>query len=235
MATLRARASIEFCTSSATALRGSLCVRASQRIRRCHAALIARSRFRIGSRPRASYNAEVRGETDAAKLERFMERLGREARGPGRVYLVGGATAVLYGWRTSTVDADLKLDPEPAGVFEAIRRLKDELDINVELASPDDFIPAVPGWRERSPFVARHGQIDFHHYDLLTQALAKIERGHAQDLTDVRAMLARGLVDETGLRQAFADIEAALIRYPAVDADEFRGQLEAFLAAGSAT
>jgi hypothetical protein len=25
------------------------------------------------------------------------------------------------------------------------------------------------------------------------------------------------------------------IRYPAVDADEFRGQLEAFLAAGSAT
>lgn len=189
---------------------------------------------RIGRPAQSSYNAAVRALTDAAKLERFMERLGREARGPGRIYLVGGATAVLYGWRPSTVDADLKLDPEPPGVFEAIRRLKDELDINVELASPDDFIPAVPGWRERSPFVARHGQIDFHHYDLLTQALAKIERGHTQDLADVREMIARGLVSEDGLRRAFLDIEAELIRYPAVDADAFRAQVDAFLGAGEA-
>ncbi|MCZ7683003.1 MAG: hypothetical protein M5U28_31025 [Sandaracinaceae bacterium] len=62
----------------------------------------------------------------------------------------GGATAITYGWRELTIDIDLRLDPEPPGAFEAIARLKDELDVNVELASPMDFLPEVPGWRERS-------------------------------------------------------------------------------------
>jgi hypothetical protein len=30
----------------------------------------------------------------------------------------------------------MRMDPEPAGVFEALAALKDELDINIELASP---------------------------------------------------------------------------------------------------
>ena len=80
-----------------------------------------------------------RDETDAPKVERLMEALGRRASGPGAVYFTGGASAVLLGWRTATVDADLLLDPEPAGVFEAIAHIKDELSINIELASPADF------------------------------------------------------------------------------------------------
>ena len=44
-------------------------------------------------------------------------------------------------------------------------RLKDELDINVELASPDHFIPAVPGWRDRSLLIGQEGRIRFFHYD----------------------------------------------------------------------
>ena len=66
-----------------------------------------------------------------------MARIGERATGPGRIYLTGGATAVLFGWREMTVDVDLKLFPEPPGVFEALAKLKDELSINVELASPD--------------------------------------------------------------------------------------------------
>mgnify|MGYP001603166300 CR=1 FL=1 len=96
----------------------------------------------------------MRTPADATKIQRFLRELGTRARGPGRVYLAGGATALLHGWRASTADVDLKLDPEPAGVFEAIARLKDELDLNVELASPDDFIPPAPDWRERSVFIA---------------------------------------------------------------------------------
>ena len=124
----------------------------------------------------------MRRFTDAVRLQQLMEGLGRACRGSGRVYLVGGASAVLLGWRHMTVDVDLKLDPEPAGAFETIARLKGSLDINVELAAPDQFIPPLPGWRERSPFVARHGQVSFHHYDFYAQALGKIERGHRQDL-----------------------------------------------------
>ena len=56
---------------------------------------------------------------------------------------------MLIGWRETTVDADLKLDPEPAGVFEAIARLKDSLDINVELSAPDvSEVDASTPWLE---------------------------------------------------------------------------------------
>ena len=158
-----------------------------------------------------------------------MEALGREATGEGTVYLVGGSTAVLYGWRQQTIDVDLKLDPEPAGVFGAIRRLKDELAVNVELAAPDDFVPALPGWRERSPYIATYGRVRFHHYDLYGQALAKIERGHTQDADDVRHMLAAGLVDAAQLRRLFDAVEPDLERYPAIDAGELRRKLEAAL------
>jgi hypothetical protein len=57
----------------------------------------------------------MRAETTRAKLETFMAALGKHARGPGRIYLTGGATAVLYGWREMTIDVDLKPDPEPPG------------------------------------------------------------------------------------------------------------------------
>ena len=79
----------------------------------------------------------MRRLTDAERLQHFMASLGHSCRGAGRVYLVGGASAVLLGWRAATVDVDLKLDPEPAGAFEAIAELKDRLDINIELAAPD--------------------------------------------------------------------------------------------------
>lgn len=87
----------------------------------------------------------MRAHTDETRLNAFMKTLGRRVRGPGGIYLTGGATAVLYGWRTMTINIDLKPDPEPAGLFEALAGLNDELDINVELASPDQFIPALPG------------------------------------------------------------------------------------------
>ena len=120
---------------------------------------------------------------------------------------------------------DLKLAPEPAGVFEAIARAKDVLDMNVELASPDDFIPAAPGWPGRSVFIVRHALVDFFHYDFHAQALAKIERGHHQDRHDVQAMRRLGLVDAARIEELFAAIEPELIRYPAIDPDCFRDKV----------
>jgi hypothetical protein len=162
----------------------------------------------------------------ADRIRRLIEALGQRARGPGRIYLVGGATAVLEGWRETTKDVDVALDPEPAGVFEAIRDLKDELALNIELASPDHFIPAVPGWRERSLFIARAGPLEFFHYDPVSQALAKIERGHAQDLLDVEQLFGRRLVSAQQLRDGFDSIRAALIRYPGLDADSFATKVD---------
>jgi hypothetical protein len=159
-----------------------------------------------------------------------MRALGRSATAPGRVFLAGGATAVLLGWRDTTIDVDLKLIPEQDSVLRAMQELKESLDINIELATPDDFIPVAENWAERSPFVAQEGRLTFHHFDLSAQALAKIERGHARDLADVREMLGRGLVTREQLRRDFADIEPRLYRYPALDARAFRRALDAALA-----
>lgn len=169
----------------------------------------------------------MRRPVDAERIRAFMRALGTEADRPGRVYFTGGATAVLVGWRRSTIDVDIKPEPESDRLLRAIVQLKESLEINVELAAPDQFIPELPGWRERSEFVAREGRLDFHHYDLYAQALAKIERAHAQDEIDVAEMLSRGLVDRVELRRLFSEIEPLLFRYPAIDPPAFRRAVEA--------
>ena len=89
------------------------------------------------------------------------------------------------------------------GLADAERpRLKEELQLNVEIASRAHFIPELPGWRDRSVLIERQGLVSFFHYDPYSQALAKIERGHAKDLTDVQELLARGLVEPKRLRHA---------------------------------
>jgi hypothetical protein len=169
----------------------------------------------------------MRGVADAERVRAFLRALGRAADVPARVFLTGGATAVLLGWRPTTIDVDLKLVPESDTLLRAIARLKDELAVNVELAAPSDFIPEVPGWEERSLFVADEGRLAVYHYDPYAQALAKIERGHAQDVADVRAMMETGLVAGGRLLELFSRIEPNLYRYPALDPRTFRSAVEA--------
>lgn len=148
--------------------------------------------------------------------------LAEVAREDVTLYLTGGATAVVEGWRPTTIDVDIRLEPDSDALMRRIVSAKSELDINVELASPPDFIPELPGWRERSPSVLREGRITVRHFDLYSQALSKIERGFAKDLDDVAAMIGAGLVDPPRLGELFEEIEAGLHRYPAIDAGAFR-------------
>jgi hypothetical protein len=171
----------------------------------------------------------MRREVDAGRLREFFRALGAEADGDVRIYLTGGATAVLYGWRKTTIDVDLKMEPERDELFRAIPRLKEDLEINIELASPEQFIPELPGWKERSPFIEQEGRASFHHYDFYAQALSKIERGHERDLADVREMIQRRLVEPTELRRLFEAIEPRLYRFPAIDPRSFRKKVERIL------
>jgi hypothetical protein len=164
----------------------------------------------------------VRELADERRIRRLIRALGEAAPDEGVCYLAGGATAVLLGWRATTLDVDLRLEPEQDEVLRAVPRLKEELSINVELASPADFLPLPAGWRGRSPFVDRAGRLTFRHFDLYSQALAKLERSHAQDLADVGEMLEQGLVEPGRLRSCFDEIEAGLYRFPAVDPVDFR-------------
>jgi hypothetical protein len=172
----------------------------------------------------------MRERADSERVRALARELGRAATGDAKMYLTGGATAVLEGWRESTIDIDVRLEPERDELLRRIATIKDELDINVELASPPDFIPELPAWRERSPFLFREGRLDVHQFDPYSQALSKIERSFELDLEDVNAMLERGLIEPSRLRELFVQIEPELFRYPAIDPAAFRERLESALA-----
>jgi hypothetical protein len=173
----------------------------------------------------------VRELADRERIVRFMRSLGEAADADVRVYLSGGATSVLYGWRDCSIDVVIRVVPERDAVYRAIPAVKEALRINVELASPDHFVPVKDGWEDRSPFIAREGRAAFHHFDLYGQALAKIERGHAQDVDDVQEMLRRGLIERAALLAYFEAVAPRIYRYPALDPAGFRRAVEAVVSA----
>lgn len=161
-----------------------------------------------------------------SRIREFMRQLGVATDVDTRVYLTGGATAVLFGWRETTIDVDLKIIPDSDEIFRALPALKERLHLNVELASPDLFIPALPGWESRSLFIGREGRVDWYHYDPYSQALAKIERGHDRDRADVQKFIGEGLVHPQQLRKLFREITPALIRYPSIDPEAFTRKVD---------
>jgi hypothetical protein len=169
----------------------------------------------------------MRRPVDATRVLEFFRALGAEAREETHLYLTGGTTAVLIGWRETTVDLDIKMVPERDALFRAIPALKEKLEVNVELASPADFIPELPGWMERSRFIVREGKMDFFHYDFYAQALSKLQRGHTKDLEDVREAIERGLVEPSKALELFGSIEDQLHRFPSIDPASFRRRVEA--------
>lgn len=150
-----------------------------------------------------------------------MRLFGSRTRSVVRVYFTGGSTAVLHGWRDSTLDIDLRFVPEPDELYRAIPEIKERLKLNIELAAPSDFIPELPGWQDRCEYITREGNVSYFHYDPYSQALSKIERGHDQDLLDVASMFDEGMLDGQKLLDLFAEIEPNLYKYPAIDPASF--------------
>lgn len=169
----------------------------------------------------------MREVADRERIHAFMTALARHATADVDVFLVGGTSAVLVGWRATTIDVDLVMRPELDDMLRAIPSLKERLQLNVEFASPDLFIPVPAGWEQRSPLVARIGRVTYRHFDFVAQALAKIERGHARDLADVHAMQAHGLISAADVRSQFARMEPELFRFPAIDPPSFRRAVDA--------
>jgi hypothetical protein len=165
-------------------------------------------------------------------VREFMRAIAAEAREPGRIYLAGGASVVLKHWRESTVDIDISIIPENDRILRAIPDLKERLHVNVELSSPTHFVPPLPGWEDRCPFITREGAIDFHHFDFYTQALSKVERAHRKDLLDVDSMIRNGVVQPRRLLSLFEEVADVLYRYPALNPPSLRAAVER-LAAGA--
>lgn len=169
----------------------------------------------------------MRNNIHSEEVEVFFEQIARKATGPGTIYITGGACAVLLGWRESTMDIDIKLLPEPAGIFQAIQDIKNSLHMNIELAAPDDFVPFLPGWQGRSLYICTKNRVDFYHYDFYGQALAKIERSHERDMIDVKAMLQNNYIEKNKFLQLIDAIKDDFIRYPTLDVQVIKKRVEA--------
>jgi hypothetical protein len=173
----------------------------------------------------------LRAAADADRIRRLARELGRVVSPGTRMYLTGGATAVLEGWRDSTVDIDIRFEPDSDVALSRIRDLKEELALNVELASPLDFLPPLPGWEERSRFRFRDGNLEVFDFDPYSQALSKLQRGFDLDLEDVKSMVESGQVEPARLRELLDAIEPDLFRFPAVDPASLRAAVESLLRA----
>ena len=117
----------------------------------------------------------MRERADAERVRRLAAELGRVVPRGTRMYLTGGATAVFEGWRDSTVDIDVRFEPDPDAPLRRISELKEELAINVELASPLDFLPELPGGRDRSRFRFREGNLDVFDFELSDEQMTAVD------------------------------------------------------------
>jgi hypothetical protein len=160
-----------------------------------------------------------------------MEELARTApRGQRfRVYLVGGGTAVMAGWRSATLDADLYGDRPD--VFRDVQGIKERLRLNVEFVRPEHFVPPLAGSADRHRFIERIGAVDFYHYDPYAQLLSKIVRGFRKDLEDARDFVRSGWVDDARFRALVDAIpEAEWNAYPTLSRTAVLSVVDAFLA-----
>jgi hypothetical protein len=149
-------------------------------------------------------------------------------RGTYRVYFVGGATAVLQGWRTSTIDADLYAGKD--AIFHDIQNIKERLKLNIEFARPEDFVPALAGSDDRHVFIETAGNVSFYHYDPYAQLLSKVVRGFNRDLEDAKGFLDSGLVDPGRFRALVGEIsDAAYSKYPSLSRRAVLDAVEGFL------
>lgn len=142
------------------------------------------------------------------------------------MYLTGGATAVLEGWRPSTVDVNVRFEPDSDAALRELAALKERLQVNVGLASPLDFLPPLEGWQERCRFRLRAGNLEVFDFDPYSQALSKLERGFDLDLRDVAEMVRAGQVDRVRLLELYEGIEPELFKFPAVEPAQLRRAVE---------
>lgn len=145
-----------------------------------------------------------------------------------RVFFVGGGTAVLAGWRPSSIDADLCSDDD--AVFRDIQQIKERLRLNIEFARPEDSVPALAGSNDRHVFVDTVGPVSFYHYDSCAKLLLKVVRGFRRDMLDAESFIASGMVDPARFLDLVRNIpDGAYARYPSLSADAVLAAVQAFV------
>jgi len=171
----------------------------------------------------------MRQELTRERLLELVKELARAAprRRTYRLFLVDGGTAVYLGWRASI---DVVFFSEHDALFRNIQEIKERLNVNVELARPEDFVPPLAGSEERHVFIDRVGSIALYHYDPYAQLLSKVVRGFQRDMDDAREFIGSGMVDAKRFRSLVRDIpDSAYAKYPRLSRRGVENAVDAFL------
>src|SRR3990167_4328366 len=161
-------------------------------------------------------------------IQSFMESIGKTLKKNATFYLTGGSTAILYGLREGTIDIDIAGDMDE--LFTYIPKLKEQLQINIEMAKPTDFIPSLPDEKKRHILIGQFGKAAFMHFDPYSQAFSKIVRGHRTDIADVKALIHHGLVDAKKLNQMVKNLhDSKFLRYPRLNRSAVEIAIDSFV------
>jgi hypothetical protein len=134
----------------------------------------------------------------------FLTRLGATYQSPAILYLLGGSALCLLGSprRTEDIDYTFALPEEQLKDLEAtIQQLADEMELELELAPIDEFIPLPLDADKRHQSIGRYGNLRVYTYDPYSIALSKIARGFDADLEDILFLLNKDLIEMTQLEE----------------------------------
>lgn len=155
----------------------------------------------------------MRDYAERARIERFLGVLGRRLRLPIRLYLVGGSVIVDMGLREATLDVDYVAQSDDPLALEEFERLlpqlKNELGINVEPASPADFIPVPRDVLDRSTYVRSYGNVHVYYYDLPSTIISKAARGAERDFNDIEAVIRAGALSWDDVENRWEEIRVS--------------------------
>ena len=156
----------------------------------------------------------MRQRVGRIEIEQFLVQVGRTHQ-PGRLYLTGGAALVHRGIRAGqTLDINIQITIDPAQLMSQVIQLKQRTNINIEFASPGDFIPLPTQWEARSEFIKRYGQADMFYFDWYSIALSKMQRASQQDVVDVQSLVTQQYVDVNELDVLSRDVVDKIGRSP---------------------
>jgi hypothetical protein len=163
----------------------------------------------------------MRNNATKADIEKFLNALGKVFRKPGRLYLAGGAALVHMGLRPgSTLDIDIVIETTAEDeMVNAIRRLVEQMQLNIEFSSPGDFIPLPSQWMAHAKYIGRYGSIDAFYFDFYSLALSKISRGNDRDLVDVKLLVQQKVIDLQKLDAAYQEVLPRMGKRPYINLD----------------
>ena len=161
------------------------------------------------------------GSLAVQEVETFLVRLGKVFEAPAVLYLIGGGALCLLGNPRRTLDLDfsLTLSDETQKLIDAITIVADELHIEVEVITLEEFVPLPANAQIRHRYIGQFGHIEVYVYDPYTIALSKLARGLETDIQDVFFLLESGWIEIEELERFVGEAMPAARAYDIDPAD----------------